>query len=71
MSGDTGARSQHGIKARTKRKLNATTNSDDAVIRLFKMALLCIKAVHKVLTRDVRNARLVGFEWGQVSILFV
>ena len=64
MSGDRGARSQHGIKARTKHKLNATTNPDDAVIRLFKVALLRIKAMHKVLTRVVRSARLVGIEWG-------
>ena len=34
---------------------------DDTVNRLYKMAMLCIKADYNVLTRELRNARLVEF----------
>ena len=34
---------------------------DDAVNRLYKLAMLRIKAEYNVLTRELRNARLVEF----------
>ena len=57
VSGDTGKiTARH--RAGTKRKLNATTNSDGPVNRLYKVALLRIKAEHKVLTRGVKGSGL-------------
>ena len=53
------------VKLPDGRTLKVTAERDvlknDAVNRLYKVAMLRIKADYNVLTRDLRNARLIGF----------